>query len=370
MKVADLAPVYLAEGPFVTVVLATESRTEDAAEQLRIRWDVVLRELDGLGVDGATREALTAARGDHSLGGARLLVASGGEVRLAVSLPEPPPTESVRVDPLPHLGLLVDHLSMQQTYVLAQVDRTGADVHVHGELAVPDVGYTVEGSRQHHLTKVRGAGMAQARMQRRAEQNWQFNAEDVASVVDSAAREVSADLVVLTGDETMTAELERRLPERLLPLTVRVPGGRASPTARQDSVADHVVEAVTQRFLAQREAFIDKFRQEVGQEDKGSAGVADTVRALQRGQVDVLVLSDALADTDGWFGPEAAQLSTDRQELVDMGVERPVSAPLVDVLLRAAVGTAASVAFFAGDDPSTPGEGVGALLRYALPDGV
>ena len=369
MKVADLAPVYLAEGPFVTVVLATESRTEDAAEQLRVRWGNVLRELEGLGVDEATRDALTAARGDHALGGTRLLVAAQGRVHLAVSLPEPPTAESVRLDPLPHLGLLVDHLSMQQTYVVAQVDRTGADVHVHGELAVPDAAYTVEGSRQHHLTKVGGGGYAHARMQRRAEQNWQFNAEEIVSVLDGAAREVSADLVVLTGDETMTAELERRLPERLVPVTVRVPGGR-QPDGSTDTVADHVVDAVTQRFRSQREAFIDKFRQEVGQEDKGATGVDDTVRALRRAQVDVLVLSAAVPERTAWFGPQAAHLALDRQEVVDMGVAEPVEAPLVDVLLRAAVATDASVAFFAADDPSTPAEGVGALLRYALPDGV
>ncbi len=84
MDLRDLAPLYEAKGPFVTVVLDTTSEVEDAATRLDINWRNTLRELEQKGVDEATREALSANLGEHGEGNTRVLVAAGGEVLLAL----------------------------------------------------------------------------------------------------------------------------------------------------------------------------------------------------------------------------------------------------------------------------------------------
>ena len=88
-----MTSLYQHEGPFVTIDLATDGATENAAQKIELRWRDVRRELADAGVDETTREALTAALGaePHRQGGTRVLIAAGGAgdpVRLAVSLPD------------------------------------------------------------------------------------------------------------------------------------------------------------------------------------------------------------------------------------------------------------------------------------------
>ena len=83
-------------------------------------------------------------------------------------------------------------------------------------------------------------------------------------------------------------------------------------------------------------------------------------------QVDTLVLTDArTGDATLFFGPDPTHLALTAQELLDLGVEQPWSAPAADVLIRAALGTAAEVRIVAGDVEQAPAGGIGALLRYA-----
>ena len=103
-----LTGLFEQPGPFVTIYLETESAVEDAAARLETRWKDVVRDLQEQGVDDATIEALTAARGGHELGGTRVLIAAGGAVQYARSLPEGTDTTLVRVGPLPYLLPLID----------------------------------------------------------------------------------------------------------------------------------------------------------------------------------------------------------------------------------------------------------------------
>src|SRR5436305_11900421 len=128
MDASTLAKLYSIDGPFVTIYLATPSDTEQAADQLETRWKNVVRDLADAGVDAATIEALTAARGPHDRGNTRVLVAAHGTVHLAISLPQPPAQEIVTVEPLPRLVPLIDALSLQVPHVVVLADRKGADV--------------------------------------------------------------------------------------------------------------------------------------------------------------------------------------------------------------------------------------------------
>src|SRR5690242_3260376 len=113
MDASTLSKLYAIEGPFVTIYLATPSDVEDAAQQLETRWKNVRRELSDAGVDRATLDALTAARGPHGRGNTRVLVAAHGTVHLAMSLAQLPAQEELRTGPLPRLVPLLDAITMQ-----------------------------------------------------------------------------------------------------------------------------------------------------------------------------------------------------------------------------------------------------------------
>jgi len=98
-----------------------------------------------------------------------------------------------------------------------------------------------------------------------------------------------------------------------------------------------------------------------------SNDVEETWEALRMGRVDTLILTDARAgDAELFIGPEPSHLAATAQELLDLGVQQPWSAPADEALTRAALGTGAEVRFVTGGVEQSPDEGVGALLRYAV----
>src|SRR5947209_6673594 len=105
MDLRDLSDVLIADGPFVTVLVESESAVEQAADKYELVWKDVSRELIDKGVDGATVEAVLGAKGTHDEGNARLVVASTDDhsVKLATSLRHAPRQPVVDVAPLPHL---------------------------------------------------------------------------------------------------------------------------------------------------------------------------------------------------------------------------------------------------------------------------
>src|SRR3954451_10043652 len=189
MDVGALSKLYSLDGPFTTIYLDTKSEAEDAAEQLEIRWKNVLRDLEQAGVDKPTRDALTSARGEHGRGNTRVLVATPGAVRLAMSLPQPPAQEFVAVEHLPRLVPLVDALTLVVPHVLVLADRQGADVLAYTSGPDPEEAGSVTNDR-FPQRKVKFGGWATKRWSNDVEESWEASARDVAGLVDRVARDV------------------------------------------------------------------------------------------------------------------------------------------------------------------------------------
>ena len=84
-----------------------------------------------------------------------------------------------------------------------------------------------------------------------------------------------------------------------------------------------------------------------------------------------------------WFGPAPTDVAAEPGTLIDLAVADPVEGRLVDVAVRAALGTGADVSVRPGRQTrptegrgesrrppppkAAPAEGLGALLRFAVP---
>lgn len=369
MDIHEIAASYAAEGPFATVYLDTASDVENAGPKLELQWKNVLRELDQHDIDAATKEALTQARGEHSRGGTRVLVGAQGRALLATSMPGPPPAgPGVHAGALPHLLSVVERLGRRLPHLVVLTDRQGADILAYGEGAQrgPVETGAVTGSAP-DITKVHAGGWSERRYQARVEEGWDHNAKEVAAVVDAIARDVGPRLVVATGDVRALGLLHDNLPQRLSALWRVVPGGRGEDGGG-DPLAQHVAKTVEEQVGADLAELLADFEQERGQADRAVAGTAETVDALRRGQVDLVLVSDQLDETaSGWFGDESSAIGMSEDEVAAMGESRPRRAPLIDVLMRATFGTGAQVRVVPGDLAQSPPEGVGALLRYGPP---
>jgi Bacterial archaeo-eukaryotic release factor family 2 len=361
----DPSTVLSGEGPFATVLVDSESDVEQAADKYELQWKNVLRELEDKGVDARTREAVGAGRGAHSEGAARLVVASvpDATVRLAVSLPAAPRRAVVDVAPLPHLLPLVDDASTRVPHVVVLADRTGADVSAHYDTDTVAREVTVKGHAP-DIRKVPVGGWSHLRYQHRAENGWAANAKEIVTAVVDLAKQVDAQLIVLVGDERELVHVREDLPQDS-PEVVEVAGGRGqdgSAALVRRRVADVVALHVARGTLD----LLAEYAQERGQGKRACDGLPDVLEALRRAQVETLLITtDTEPGATLWFGPEPTQVAATVRELTDLGVQSPQEGPLVDVLLRAAIGTGADVQLVPGEMDTAPQMGIGATLRYA-----
>src|SRR4051794_15511743 len=177
MDASTLSKLYGLDGPFTTLYIDSSSASEDAAEQYEIRWKNILRDLEQAGVDQTTREAISAARGDHGRGNTRVIVATPGQVQLAISLPQPPAQEIVSTGNLPVLTPLVDALGLQVPHVVVLADRSGADILAYTIGDAPVETEAVDGGRW-PITKTGRGGWSTKRYDATVHNTWHESAKD------------------------------------------------------------------------------------------------------------------------------------------------------------------------------------------------
>jgi len=358
----DLAALLEQPGPYVTVLLTTESDIENAAYRSEQHWKDVRRDL---GEAGAPEEALAAIDplvADAHHRGQTLGVVANAEGLLHVEHgPDVPPQDLGQFGPLP---VLIPFLSWRQafpTHVAVLADRTGADLYVFRHEREPL--HAEAGGDESPIRKVSAGGWSQLRYQHRAENTWEQNAEDVANELNQLVERFDARLVVAAGDVRALEMLRSEVSKRVADCFVEVEGNRAEDGSddqfherRREALAA-VVEEDTQRLLS-------KFREELGQADRAADGPADTVAALARAQVEVLLVRpDANDPRIALYGPEPALLGLEPDDLRAMAVDDPSEGPLQDVAVRAALGTGAGVRLLPEGD--LPTGRLGGILRWA-----
>lgn len=366
MDARSLAKLYAVDGPFVTVYLNTRGDTEDAATQLETRWKNILRDLTDAGVDDATRDALSHARGDHTNGGTRVLVAAHGQVHLAISLPQPPPQDhEITVGPLPRLVPLADALALQIPHLVVLADRTGADVLAYTSGPEPAETESTDNTR-FPQRKVHAGGWAAKRYDNDVQETWEQSAREVATLIEKVARDIDARVIAASGDDRALQLIAQHLPTELADRFTTISGGGRSTDGSDEVIAEQVVQTLADRVAKDTIELLETFSEERGQHDRAADGARQTIEALQKGQVRTLILTDA-RDTErtGWGGPEPTHLAQSAQQLTDLGIAVSHQAPLDELLLRAAWGTGADIQFVTGGVEESPGDGIGALLRYA-----
>ena len=368
MDLHDLSDVLIADGPFVTVLVESESDVEKPADKYDLVWKDVTRQLIEEGVDGATVEAVTAAKGEHNQGNARLVVATTDDhqVRLAMSLRHAPRRPVVDLAPLPHLMPLIDELTQRVPHILVKADRAGATVEVWRDLG--DRANAVEGNVDSGWgPDPRGPSKWQhAQHQNDLQKGWVGDiANDIVKTIALLAGEVQPELVIGVGDQRELTAIEEHLSGDLKTKWRTVEGGRGEDGS-EELVRQRVSDLLHQHTASKSLQQLEDYAQERGQDKRACDGVDDVVAALCKAQVQTLLVTTAAPqDRTLWFGPEANQIGLSQDDLAAMGVPMPSSGPMLDVLVRAAIGTGADVQLVPHQLEQAPRGGVGALLRYS-----
>ncbi len=360
ISVQHLRDAYEGTAPFATVVLDVSRNTEDADHQVQLRWRAAAERLTGEGAAEDVVTALAARALDlhHEPGDlSRFLVADTAGVTLDLLVPGRQP-DHASLGPLPELASLVEAELTALPHVLVVVDRLGAEVSEIGRGA--EVTTEVEGSDQ-PVRKVPGGGWSHRRFQQRAENMWERNAKEVAEAVSSAVRRSGAQLIAVAGDVRAAEKLVEQLPQRDQEILVRLDSGSRSDGSDEAALREELGRAVALRIGRVAQQAREQMRQELGRGGAAADGTDAVLTALQRAQVATLVIRRGWADDSPvWVGPEAVHLARDADDLSGLGVEHPQQARLDAAVIRAAVGTDATVELAVGQ-----GADVAALLRYA-----
>ncbi len=375
MKIDWLKPLLGHPGPFATVYVDATRANEAGYREVENRWKGVRRELHQQGAPDAVLDDLeevvlrpTRVAGPHG----RVLIADETGVLVDRVLREPPTTTQGRWDQVPALLQAARAGDEAVRHVRVAVDRTGADM-----LWSDAAGYvtdahaeTVQGDHD-VINKVSVGGPAQRRVETRAEDSWERNAETVAAELERQAAEHRPELVLLTGDVRSVPLVRRALGRAVEEIVVEVPGGGRAAGIQEAAFEENVEDALDSFRERRREKVLAEFRQEQGRESGAVTSVDDVVTVLSRGQVEELILSDTYAqDTnpDGrtlWIGPSPMHVAASRADIEGLGVSEGIEelpAPLA--LVRAAIGQDAGVTFAPEGSVELIG-GVGATLRWS-----
>lgn len=364
VRAPDLTELLAGTGPFATVYMTTEASVENAAQLAEVRWKSQRDELLGAGAPEPVVAAVDGLVASAHLEGEGLgvIVRADGAVHVEHG-PRAPWADRASWAPLPAVGQILAWRQSSPAHLIVLADRQGADI-----VGVRGDGRDLRreaGGDDTALRKVNAGGWSQRRYQERAENTWEKNAGDVARQVARLADRIDPRFVAVGGDVRAVALLRDALPRELAGRVVEVTAGR-SPDGSGEALAAAVDDLVEQCAQADTAAVLDRFREELGQHDRAADGVDATLGALAAAQVDVLLVHDDPADgRTAWFGSEPTMVAATATALRDLNVAAPTEARLVDVALRAALGTGAGVRLV--PRIGVPREGLGAVLRWANP---
>ena len=281
-----------------------------------------------------------------------------------LSLPGSPVPDLVLRADVPHLTPLLAWRQAHPAYVVAMVDRSGADLAVHPGHGAPPVMSSVTGSDD-AIERTAPDGRPQDRYQQRAEDSWQHNARLAAHAAVAALELADARILLLGGDIRTVQFFTEALPLRVRSgVTVaHISGGRHSDGFRphhERQVAEKVARAVEGRtgdLLAELSDL-------GGPDGRGLDRPSAVIKALSQGRVRTLLVAEAPDRARvAWFGDAPTDIAVHRTELPTRD-RPPRRGPLADVAVRAAVLTDADIRILPAGTPGAPLSGIAAVCRF------
>jgi peptide subunit release factor 1 (eRF1) len=358
----ELNRLFDDDGPFLSVYMNTEPAIEKAAQRDQLAWKSLRHEAHADGADEQMLGQVDPLVPDaHMYGNALAVIATRARVRRVEHLDWPVREEVARCASLPSVAPLIEAAQARVRHLIVVVDRRGADLLLIDGTEIEETEAVRED--RYPIRKVKAGGWSEPRYQQRAEKNWDTEAHDIATHVTQTVDEHDPRLVLAAGDIRMIELLQKALPKRVAE-RLRVIGTGARGKEGPDDERRHNAMRMAATAVAEDTvALLKKFREEHGQGDLAVDGAQATVDALAKAQVEVLLVHDDRDDKRrAWFGPQRAHIASEPDDLRALGLDEPHDGRLVDVAIRAALGTGAGVRVIPKHGPVN--EGIGGLLRW------
>jgi peptide chain release factor subunit 1 len=263
---------------------------------------------------------------------------------------------------VPHLYPLARLLEMYPRYAAVLLDTNKARIFVFG-LAAIERSQQVAGEKTRRHSQ---GGWSQARYQRHIENFHLQHVKDVIDQLDSLVRDEGIEHIVAAGPDEVMALLRDNLPKHLadkLEATTRL-----SLNANDAEVLQATLESFQERNATTDAERVDELMNAWRSGGLGVAGPEATLRALERGQVDELIITaspDALKPVQR-LPDDAAPGTVQADTSAPQGPADEKQLKLSSELVVRAQQTGARIRFI--EDPALLADvgGVGALLRFRI----
>jgi peptide chain release factor subunit 1 len=227
-----------------------------------------------------------------SANGIAIFACAGEDFFEPLQLDAPIPEHRLTVGDRPHLAPLARIVDRYPRHAVVQANTNTAHIYVFGR------GRTIEREdlANEKVSRTDAGGWSQMRYQRHVEDHYLHHAKDVVEALGRIVAEDHAEYVILCGDEVIVpllqAELSKELEAKvvaILRLDIRTPEAEVM-VAAEEAVAVHLAKADRER--------VEALRGEWRAGRLAAAGPRDVLRALDNGQVEELVISRTLENSE------------------------------------------------------------------------
>ena len=228
---------------------------------------------------------------DRSAGGLALFASSGAEGFFeAVQLGAPIDHHWLFIGAVPHLYPLARLIDQYPRYASLLLDTNHAQIFVFGLGAM---------QKREELTGVKTrrssmGGWSQARYQRHAENFHLHHIKEVVDTLDRIVRSDDVQHIIVSGDEVAVPMLKDALPNHLTEKLVD--GMKLERHAGEDEIARAALDVLRQKDAETDEERVTEVLDAWQAGGLGVAGPEATMRALQMGQVEELLISGSPGD--------------------------------------------------------------------------
>ena len=285
--------------------------------------------------------------------------AGADELFEAVQLDVPVREHRLYVYHQPQLYELARITDAYPRYAAVVVDSQSARIFVFALGDTVDQGEV----RNSTMNRTQAGGWSQARFQRHVDNQRQQHAKEVVAELDRIVKAEDIGHIVLAGDEVIIPAIREELPQHLQEKVVE-DVLRLDITAPEHEVLQATLSAMVSE---DRREDADKARRAIEGYRAGSlgvAGLAPTLVALIRGQVDELLISEEFESRYAEPVPSNSPLLP--PELVADLPEEVETVDLPNELVTRAKSTGATVSFIENPTWLAEVDGVAGLLRFTL----
>jgi peptide subunit release factor 1 (eRF1) len=266
---------------------------------------------------------------------------------------------------VPHLYPLARLVDQYPRYAAVVLDKNKARIFVFGLAALTQT----EEVTSDKTKRTSVGGWSQARYQRRDDNSHLLHVKEVVDVLDRLVRTEQIPHIIVAGDEIAVPLLRDQLPPHLAEKLVDVI--RLDRSAGDREILEATLEALREKDASTDAEHVERLMDAWRSGGLGVAGPEATLKALEMGQVDELLITGSLQQLKGvqrlpaGSAPGAVHADTSAPQ----GVADDARLKVAGELVTRAEQTGASIRFVENADLLAGIGGVGALLRFRISDG-